>query len=59
MREIKLIQMEEITAGGQNRTCAISGAIATACFIGGFFSGAGFFAAAAITEAANIYGCFN
>ena len=59
MKEMKLVQMEEITGGGAGRTCMISGVLATACFIGGFFSGAGFFAAAAITEAANIYGCFN
>lgn len=59
MKVMKLIQMEGIIAGGQNRTCLISGGIATVCFISGFFLPAGFFAGAAITEAANIYGCFN
>lgn len=59
MKEINVFQMEQIIAGGQNRTCTILGGLAFASFIGGFFVPTGFFAAATITAGAAVYGCFD
>lgn len=59
MKKLDLTQMEQISAGGQGRTCMILGGLAFVSFFGGFYSGSGFFAAASITAGAAVYGCFD
>lgn len=61
MNEMKLEQMEQIIAGGEQRTCLILGELAFTSFFLGFIPTlqAGWIAAITLTGAAAVYGCFD
>ncbi|MDX9880763.1 MAG: hypothetical protein RBS73_01780 [Prolixibacteraceae bacterium] len=60
MKELKFVQMEQITAGGKNRDCMIMGGITFLSLLSIPFTGwggAGF--AGATIVSATVYGCFD
>jgi len=59
MKELNLFQMEEITGGGQQRTCMIIGGIATLSFIAGFLYQPFWVLAAGSIITGAVYGCFD
>jgi len=58
MKEMKLVQMEEIT-GGTNRACMIAGGIAFFSGIAGFAYAPFWVLAASTVVVAAFYGCFD